>query len=959
MKKSKFLMNRYVQLLYISIFFIIPLHSQISLAKELRDSVESLNENFPQAQFALPIYKRIYELSKKEGDRNMQLYSKIYVSFFHSNLGNDIEANEEAENAYKIAQDSTGVSTNNLILTYQLLHRLEKKKGNLIQANELIKKSVNLELTNGLNNVEVGLSYLDIATGYRLLGDFENAINYSNTAYKLFKDTPDSIFHKDNDKSLRLFRSLQIRGLVNKDIKLYDDAIADYQRSLGFLKQSSQYNKKEGLLSRIDCFARMADAYLLKNDLINASRILKKFELLIETETYNKFRFYELSAIYALKKRDFSSASSNIQLAIELATKELQNSKEFPEIARLNMIYGDYFIRTDSLIQAIEKYQLGLQYFDNNLDDHFSNNTNISLISEGTQTLQLLVKKAEALLSLFTKTNKKNHLRDGISTYNTAIDLIDKMKSDFINDGSKYRVAEIAASIFPKALEANFALYQIEKNQFSLNSIFNIIEKNKAEILFQNVSSKYNLLTSSLSDELVQKGIDLKYNISYYSKLFSEESLSPEGNKSKIEKYKNKLFKLNEELDFYDQKIKDEYPEFYKFKNGIGTETTIFDLQSALQNEQIIIEYFQTEDHIYTLSISKDKSSVNRKSLAEIEPILSDYLKLISQPPSRNIADLDNLNKLSITLAEKLVLKDENYNSGIKKIIIVPDGILNKLPFETLILDNDGKMLIEQSNVAYNYSARQFLENIDSPILKDPDVLCQTPTFAGLPSAQRSCNSTILGELPYAKNEFDYLESNFSGSFFAKDSASSTTLKENFADFEIIHLATHACVNDKDPMLSQIYFSDGSMTNYDIQNLNSRPELVVLSACNTASGQIQDGEGVIGLSRGFFEAGVKGMQSSLWSIDDLSSSKIVTGMYHHLKNGESKSEALRLSKLDYLKQADKLRSHPYYWAAMIHIGNDNPISFSTNDKHLTLISILAIFILGIGLFLYFSRGKAK
>jgi len=139
-----------------------------------------------------------------------------------------------------------------------------------------------------------------------------------------------------------------------------------------------------------------------------------------------------------------------------------------------------------------------------------------------------------------------------------------------------------------------------------------------------------------------------------------------------------------------------------------------------------------------------------------------------------------------------------------------------------------------------------------------------------------------------------------------------------------------------------LFFSDGSLTNYDLQNLNINPELVVLAACNTAQGEIQKGEGIISLSRGFFEAGVKSLVSSLWSIDDYSTSEIVKGMYSHLKEGKSKSESLRQAKLDYLATADKLRSHPYYWAGLVHIGDN--VSFYHQSNLIEWI-VLAFFLM--------------
>ena len=953
MNDLKFGLNRYLPLLTISILFTISLQAQTTTSEALRDSVESL-DTFPNTEHALPIYQRINKLSKKEGNRNLEVYSKIYTSYFNDALGNTIESDEEAEEAFRFVQDTTGISPDNTIMAYHWMQQLERKRGNLYKANNINKKYIELELINGANDVEVGVSYLELASSYRILGDFENAILYSSKAYDLFINAPDSLFNQGKDKNIRLCRSLQIRGLTNKDIKNYQKSIEDYKQSLYFLKKSKNLDHPIGRRYSINYYGRMAHVLILNNELEKASKSLLNLAPLIKDDNHNQFRYHELSSLLSLKKGDLSNVSSTIQKAIELAGIELKEYHESPEIARLKMIYGDYYIAKDSLFKALQKYHEGLQYFDSNLDDNLINNPDIHIVPEGGQALQLLKKKAETLIDLYHRYDTNEHLINGISTYKVAIGLVDKLKSDFINEGSKYKVAEIATSIYPKALEANFTLYKKSNSESSLNSIFNIIEKNKAEILFQNINSKYNLLSSALPEKLIKEGIDLKYNISYYSKLLAQAK--EEGSEEKIAKFNDKLFKLKESDTFYDQKIKDEYPEFYKFKNEVGNQISLSDLKGILKNGECIIEYFQTETQLYSLHIKYENANAYQLPMKDIGPILSAYFQQISKPPATSktdITDITDIHNLSQTLAKYLIIDNGIYKSDYSKIIVIPDGIINKLPYESLIVDESGTMLIETSTIAYNYSASQFLENQNTPNLSNPRILCLTPIFDGYTSDQRNCKMVKLGNLPHVKKEFDYLKSNFPGSFFYAESANLTNLKSNFADHQIVHLATHACLNNEDPMLSQIYFYDGSMTNYDIQNLNSRPELVVLSACNTASGNIQDGEGIIGLSRGFFEAGVKGIQSSLWSIDDLSSSEIVKGMYHYLKKGASKSQALRLSKLDYLTSADKLRSHPYYWAALIHIGNDNPIDFSTNKN---LYIILLVLILGICLY-FFQKGN--
>ncbi len=954
MSYSISLQNRYVYTLCISIFFIPILWGQKSLSQELRDSVEAVRP-FPKNEIALPIYKRINKLSIDEGNRNMQIYSLIYISFFNDALGKTIESDEGTILAFMMAQDTVGIKLDNVIMAYQWMQQLERRKGNLSSSNNINKKYIELELLNGASDVEIGISYMELASGYRIVGDYENTILYSTKAFELFENSPNSTFSKEKDKYFRLFRSLQIRGLAYKDLKEYNKSIEDYEQSINYLKTSKNQNSELGKKYKIDCYSRLAHVLILDGNLKKASNILKLLKPLISKTKHNRFRYYELLSLLSLKNGKLDNTLEYIKKGIELAKIDLKGNNESPEIARLLMINGDYYVKLDSLSLAVEQFHNGLKYYDKSLNDHFNQNPENPKISAGLQTLQLLEKKAETLIKLYTKTNKKKHLFDGISTYKSALKLIDKMKSDFINEGSKYRVTDIASTIFPKVLEANFTNFKLDNSDTILNSIFNIMEKNKAEILFQNITSKYDLITSKLPEDLIEKGIELKYNISHYSKLLSEENQKQNPDKSKIEKFEAKLFKLNEDYTFHDQKIRDQYPKLHTLKKGIEYEASISELKDALQENQIIIEFFQTQEDLFVLSIGKEKVALRRGSLNDIQSLTEKYYIQISNSPVNKANDINDLRKSSLNLAQRLLLEDENYSPEVKKMVVIPDGIINKLPFESLIIDPTGKMLIKQCNVAYNYSANQFLENINSPELQDPEILCLTPTFEGKPSDQRTCNATVLGDLPYVKDEYNFLKKNFNGLFLEAESANRANLEDNFQNYEVVHLATHACLNDQDPMLSQIYFSDGSMTNYDIQNLNSRPELVILSACNTAAGRIRDGEGIIGLSRGFFEAGVKGMQSSLWSIDDHSSSKIVTGMYKYLKQGKSKSESLRQSKLDYLKSADKLRAHPYYWAAMIHIGNDNPIQFSNNNTRLVGIIALTLLILGWCIFIYRKR----
>jgi len=109
----------------------------------------------------------------------------------------------------------------------------------------------------------------------------------------------------------------------------------------------------------------------------------------------------------------------------------------------------------------------------------------------------------------------------------------------------------------------------------------------------------------------------------------------------------------------------------------------------------------------------------------------------------------------------------------------------------------------------------------------------------------------------------------------------------------------------------------------DLYNLKLNADMVVLSACETGLGELQQGEGILSLARGFAYAGAKSIISSLWSVNDKSTADIMTSFYSHLKEGKTKDDALRRAKLDYLSQNPN--AQPFYWAAFTAVGDMKPI----------------------------------
>ena len=133
----------------------------------------------------------------------------------------------------------------------------------------------------------------------------------------------------------------------------------------------------------------------------------------------------------------------------------------------------------------------------------------------------------------------------------------------------------------------------------------------------------------------------------------------------------------------------------------------------------------------------------------------------------------------------------------------------------------------------------------------------------------------------------------------------------------------------------------------EIYSLPLAAQLVVLSACQTGTGTTQQGEGVMSLARAFQYQGTPSVIASLWNVDDKSTSNIMTQFYQNLRTGKSKTEALRLAKLQHLENASAKEAHPFYWSPFILVGEGEALNTSSIFDYWWLLVLVAVLLLGI------------
>jgi CHAT domain-containing protein len=186
-----------------------------------------------------------------------------------------------------------------------------------------------------------------------------------------------------------------------------------------------------------------------------------------------------------------------------------------------------------------------------------------------------------------------------------------------------------------------------------------------------------------------------------------------------------------------------------------------------------------------------------------------------------------------------------------------------------------------------------------------------------------------LGDLPDAANEARAV-----GRMYAQPrvligaEAREERVKDAAPSSDVLHFATHALVNDSQPLYSSIVLAggdaaeDGLLEAREILGSDLRADLVVLSACSTARGEISPGEGLVGLTWSFLIAGASSTVAAQWPVVSKSTAELMIAFHKQLTSSPSmgKAEALRQAQLGIMRKRGY--EHPFYWSPFVLVGAD-------------------------------------
>ncbi|HZL76895.1 MAG TPA: CHAT domain-containing protein, partial [Bacteroidales bacterium] len=370
---------------------------------------------------------------------------------------------------------------------------------------------------------------------------------------------------------------------------------------------------------------------------------------------------------------------------------------------------------------------------------------------------------------------------------------------------------------------------------------------------------------------------------------------------------------------------------------------------------------------LYLFLISAGSLNFRELTLDSVFAKDAEIIRKTTDPSVREVTSVANFVNYSNALNNMylwLIKPVESLIKG-KNLIIIPDEEIGWLSFDAFLKnkppagqkDFDGlHFLIQDYTFSYGYSSSLiFSKNRMNKI--GAKVYAFSPDYSGNGSSGKGFSS-----LTGAGNEIISIFRWFKGKSFRGESATKANFIALLNDPAIFHLAMHSLPDSNNSKYSYLMFDshnlpdeDASLYNYEISLARIKSPMVVLSACNSGTGTLYYGEGLMSLARSFTLAGASSVIRTAWEINDEASVSIMTQFYYHLSKGKEKNEAMRLAKLEYIKKASPSYADPYFWAAYEVLGDNSPVAHNRTGSYV-LFSFMGI-LAAIILLFYFKRRR--
>jgi CHAT domain-containing protein/Tfp pilus assembly protein PilF len=864
----------------------------------------------------------------------------------------------------------SGITLNNnqRIALYNNLDVVSSSLGNFNKALEYSFKAESLINEQDQNPQDLADIYNNRGHLFNIKRSFDVAIDYL-------------------EKSIRIYLNLSFQNknvLNNLSIAYANISIANYEtrkysEALKYLQKNVVLNSQFNLSGLWLTYLNIAKNYVRLKDSTRAEEFYKKSITSIINE-YSKdyYRLTDVYFEYGLFLSSTGREAESLKVLEKASSISIKNYGNHHTIVSLSFkLIGDHYKRKSDYSSALTYYQKALIAVVNkfNNPDIFSNPSIDSSLFD-IRLLDNLKSKAQAL-ELFAGTQndlqfKLKILNKSLETMDLALVLVGRIRNNYLSEESRIYLAENEKETYLFATHLAYSLYSLTQDPMMAYKMYSIAQQAKAAILRNEITGNELLYSGGIPDSLREKQKNLTLNISAYNNLVLDESRKPKPDGNRISLWKDALFDMNREKEKATADIERIFPQYHDLIRKTEPDTLV-QIQRQLKKGETIVDYLLSNQYVegkrklYIFLISAGNLNFREQTLdsvfakdAEIIRKTADFSVRYATPATNFVNYSNALNNMYLCLIEPV----ESLIKG-KNLIIIPDEEIGWLPFDAFLKnkppagqkDFDGlHFLIQDYTFSYGYSSSLIFSKSNMNIT-GAKVYAFSPDYSGNGSSGKGFSS-----LTGAGNEIESIFRWFKGKSFRGESATKANFMALLNDPAIFHLAMHSLPDSNNSKYSYLMFdshnlsgTDASLYNYEINLSRIKSPMIVLSACNSGTGTLYYGEGLMSMSRGFTLAGASSVIKTAWEINDEVSVSIMTQFYYHLSKGKLKNEAMRLAKLEYIKKASPSYADPYFWAAYEVLGDNSPVAHNRTGSYVlfSLIGILAAIIL----LFYFKRRR--
>ena len=544
--------------------------------------------------------------------------------------------------------------------------------------------------------------------------------------------------------------------------------------------------------------------------------------------------------------------------------------------------------------------------------------------------------QAQTLRAYYEHTNNIDYLAKAFRTYLRYDSLMGQIQTDRYDQKDKLFTQKVAKEVYEEGLSVGMLLYQITQDPTYGEAMFRLAERSRMIGLRSALAAVQAEEFSGVPPAVVQQENQLKLRQVQYQSLL--QAANETGDTIREQRYRRILFTTRQRYDSLTASLKERYPRYYALKHD-NQVLSATNLQKNLADNEMAIEYFVGDRTGYAFAITPRQVEI---TTFPIDTSLAYHVRQLrnSIQPRTSQASYRGFVASASALYQKLirpVLKDHRAD----KLLLIPDGVLNFLPFELLLTEavSSGPgsyqtlpYLIRSNQLSYSYSATWHFSNRSNlPPNGSLSYLAVAPTYGNDEALAYGTLRSEVTPLQWNQREADGLQAYLPGSILTGTAATEQRFKEQAAQHGILHLATHALVDNERPEQSGLVFapptdstSDGLLRIHELYAMELPAQLAVLSACNTGMGKLEKGEGAISLARAFAYAGCPSVVMSHWAVDDQATAQLMDHFYQYLTDGLPKDEALRQAKLTMLA-TDGPANNPFYWASFVVVGDTQPL----------------------------------